>query len=361
MATSTLDASSHSFNDETTKSSTPTKYPSQFMLPIHRTSLYPTLYTSIDSQQTVLPTRPTSTTVQTAEINPLSPQKSTLPGMSSSLPSTCSDNTTSSISSIPLTARQTLTDPRLASRQSTDKVVYLESHAVKKALDKQKRHKTHAHSNRNSSVTHADYHLIPLISRDDHEQRTMGVSPLSTSTPSLFVSVTDCFHFGFDKHHQQTYIDLDENNNRLAFEHLQVSNELHERTQQIQSRQLRLRLREKRQRRTHEQANSKHNEQVSSTAVCQQARRLLNEHRLPSSFTCQLSNDVLNFFSYEYRHETRPHVKRMLVELVGVYIEKYRFERTTNEPVDEPSLESKSYVDRRASTGFYVTCLVCLM
>ena len=49
------------------------------------------------------------------------------------------------------------------------------------------------------------------------------------------------------------------NENKLAYEHIEISNELIQREKQLNSQQIRLRLREKRQRRMQQQINEKQN------------------------------------------------------------------------------------------------------
>ena len=50
----------------------------------------------------------------------------------------------------------------------------------------------------------------------------------------------------------------------------------------------------------------------------------MKDHQVSStSSTRQLSPDLFDFFSQEYKTETRSHVKQLIAELVGIFIEKY--------------------------------------
>jgi hypothetical protein len=141
---------------------------------------------------------------------------------------------------------------------------------------------------------------------------------------SLHISVIDCFHFGFKKSTDQLYIDLEENENQLAYEQIQMSNQLIQHEKELNSQEIRLHLREKRQRKIQEQIyEQKKNDLTSSKLFIHNGRKLLKEHQIITSSNNHISLELLDFFSYEYRHENRPHVKRILAELIGIFIEKY--------------------------------------
>jgi D-ribose pyranose/furanose isomerase RbsD len=159
---------------------------------------------------------------------------------------------------------------------------------------------------------------------------------LKNSSP-LYISVIDCFHFGLKKSTNQLYIDLEENENQLAYEQIEISNQLIQQKKQITSQEIRLHLKEKRQRKIQEHSyEQRKNDLTNSKFYIQNGRKLLKEHQIITSSDNQISLELLDFFSYEYQHENRPHVKRILAELIGVFVEKYglNYQQITSKPVE---------------------------
>jgi hypothetical protein len=291
---------------------TPPTYPSQFMIPSS------SLYTSFSNPQpsTIYRDPRLTRTVSSSETIPLSPQNSLVEKSLSS-------------KVIPLNSTSQLIDPRLQTLKQTRNIFYLETNAVKHALQQQKRLNNY-HDTKNNSITKkTHYTLIPFVSRSissDEYERNNQLSKNSSRTDysSLYISVIDCFRFGFEKSDNQLYIDLEQNENQLAYEQIKISSQLIQQEQQLNSQEIRLHLREKRQRKNEEQINQRKTYGSSNSKIyINNGRKLLKEHQVGASANNQISLELLDFFSYEYRHETRPHVKRILAELLGVFVEKY--------------------------------------
>jgi hypothetical protein len=127
----------------------------------------------------------------------------------------------------------------------------------------------------------------------------------------------------------QFYIDLEENENQLAYEQIQISNQLIEQEKELNSKEIRLHLREKQQKKMQEQINEqKKNDLANAKIHIHNGRKLLKEHQEINSMNNQLPVQLLDFFSWEYRNENRPHVKRILAELIGIFVEKYELDHT---------------------------------
>ncbi|CAF1244746.1 unnamed protein product [Adineta steineri] len=304
---------------------TPTKYPSQFMIP------YPTLYTSFSNIQPqsisnrdprLTPKNPPSETI------PLSPQDKLLLSSSKQL------------INIPLNSTSQLIDPRLQTLKQTHDIFYLETKAVKHALQQQKRLNNYCNSKNGILSRKTTYILIPFfiqpISLDEYER----MNKISKYTPkkeysSLHISVTDCFHFGFNKTDNEVYIDLEENQNQLAYEQIKISNQLIEHEKHLNYQERRLHLREKRQKKLQNHVNEPNKYELPNSKVyIDNGRKLLKQHQTTTSSYTHVSLELLDFFSYEYQHETRPHVKRILAELLGIFVEKYGLQSKETIPDD---------------------------
>ncbi|CAF1260744.1 unnamed protein product [Adineta steineri] len=362
--------------DTTTNDSTVTKYPNHFMVPYHR--LYSntplTVSTNIEDQQTncvqsISTTRDPRLLRARREISletiPLSPQHLLLERSQSecspSIKSTKSNSSdeyvliTRSTSSIyiPLNTSVVLIDPRLKTVKQTRNIFYLEFQSVKHALQQQKR-LNHYYDPKSGLPPKTSYTLVPYVIHevsnneyerllnDNHTDNMHKFTKHSNGIDysSLGVSVVDCFNFGLLKSttDNQLYIDLEQNENRLAYEQIEISNDLIQREKQLNSQQIRLRLREKRQRRIQQHINEKKNSKslsvspsssstsgVNTKLYVTNGRQLLKEHKVSTiSPNKTMSSDLLDFFSREYKNENRSHVKHLLAELVGVFIEKYQ-------------------------------------
>lgn len=403
--------------NSTTIESPKTKYPSHCMVPYHRVFSAPTLPLTISTEQPPMTT--TTTTTQqisssrdprlvrtkretTSETIPLSPQHllnerslSDGSGTTTKSSKTSSDELvlitkSSSIIYIPLNSSSSLIDPRLKTLKSTRNIFYLELQAVKHALQQQKR-LNHYYDPKSGLPPKTNYTLVPLLIRqvsineyerllnDDNNTYKFTKHSNGIDYSSLYVSVVDCFNFGFIKSPKtnQTYIDLEQHENKLAYEQIEISNELIQREKQLNSQQIRLRLREKRQRRMQQQMNEKQYTKSLSSIISPSitnskyyiasGRQLLKEHQISSSSSSEklsnmsLSTDLLDFFSREYKNENRLHVKHLLAELVGVFIEKYHIE--SNQSIkNQNSIEGKkktsflSYFERSFYFLFFSSC-----
>ena len=226
-------------------------------------------------------------------------------------------------------AMSSLDDPRLATFKHTRTVFYLEPNAVKHALQQQKRLKTYFLS-ASQCNTRTTYTVIPLITQTEEDY------------PPLCVSVTDCFHFGFQQTGNQIYIDLEDDENQLAYEELQISDRQTEQDKKSCAKADRLRARHKWQDKPQEAKETPDPCSSSPSEMYREkGRTLLESHTLLTPFHNQLSSQLVNFFSYEYRHENRPHIQDMLAELMGVLVEKYPFEHQTTEPQGNSTPESE--------------------
>jgi hypothetical protein len=350
-------------NSNATESPT-TKYPSHFMVPYHRVYSNPVMTTSSNTES---PQQQTNVTQQiihsrdprlvrtkretSSETIPLSPQhllneRSLSDG---SLPTktsrTSSDEPllitkSSSVIYIPLNSSVLLIDPRLKTLKQTRNIFYLELQAVKHALQQQKR-LNHYYDPKSGLAPKTSYTLVPFLIRqvsnheyehllnDDNNTYKFPKHSNGIDYSSLYISVDDCFNFGLTKSNQM-YVDLEQNENKLAYEQIEISNELIQREKQLNSQQIRLRLREKRQRRIQQQnfKSSLISPSLSNSKIyITNGRQLLKEYKTSTvSPNTHLSSDLLDFFSREYKNENRPYVKYLLAELAGVFIEKYHTE-----------------------------------
>jgi hypothetical protein len=362
----------------TIESPTTPKYPSHFMTPFHRAFSNPlVISTSTTEQQQHPPSQPSplplqisnsrdprllrtkrESTLISSETIPLSsqhpfPERSLSEG--SKPLKTSSDELvlitkSTSLIYIPLTSSTSLIDPRLKTLKQTRHIFYLELQAVKHALQQQKR-LNHYYDPKTGLPPKTSYTLVPFLVRhvsnneyerllnDDNNTYKFNKHSNGIDYSSLYISVDDCFNFGLSKplKTNQLYIDLEQNENKLAYEQIEISNELIQREKQLNSQQIRLRLREKRQRKMQQQINEKKNLKTSLTSPLSSAisstnsklhiatgRQLLKEHKISTiPENTYISNDLLDFFSREYKNENRPHVKHLLAELVGVFVEKY--------------------------------------
>lgn len=362
-----------------------TKYPSQFMVPYRRPYSHP-------SQNKALTIDPLSTGTslqiartrdprllraqrETASVSsetiPLSPQHLLLERALSDHPFTSKFIRTSPDDAplllrssslaitIPLNSNVTLTDPRLATMTSTRTVFFLELQAVKHAQQQQKR-LNHYHDAKSGLPPRTSYFLVPYLARQvsvdeyerlwNHDQTSLqwkGSSHTSDYS-SLHVAVVDCFNFGFSRTSsgEHSCIDLEEEENRIAFDQLETTSDLIEREGQLNSQHRRLRLRERRHRRRLQHINerrvtnsksssSSSNSPPASSIVSPHSkinivagRQMLKDYPLTSALpNAHVSSDLLEFLSREYRHETRCHVKHLLAELVGVFIGKYHLKQ----------------------------------
>ncbi|CAF3839686.1 unnamed protein product [Rotaria sp. Silwood1] len=115
---------------------------------------------------------------------------------------------TSTLISIPLNSSISLNDPRLKTFKQTRNIFYHELQAVKHALQQQKR-LNHYYDLKNGLTPKASYtvisYIIRQVSNDEYERL---LKP---------------------KTYNQMYIDFEQNENRLAYEQIEMSNELIER------------------------------------------------------------------------------------------------------------------------------------
>ena len=288
---------------------TPTKYPNQCLIPLTH------LYTSFGSSQT---DSPSMQKVSASETIPLSPSKSIQDHLSPSFKRTINEKQLLP-KDIPLNNSSNLIDPRLTTLKPTHQIFYLESKAVKRVRQQQKRLNQYCDS---SAKTH--YALIPFhirsISSDEYEQKNFSTK----TSPSLMISVIDCLQFGLKTSANQSCIDLDTDENQIAYQQIHRSNVLIEQERDLNSQEIRLHLREKRQRKVQEHIyQQKKNDLPNVKTYMQNGRKLLKEHQQTNPSKKEFSVELLDFFSYEYQHENRPYVKRILAELIGIFIEKY--------------------------------------
>lgn len=287
---------------------TPAKYPNQGLIP------FTPLYTSFCTSQT---DSPSIKKLITSETIPLSPVKS-IQDLSPSFKRTNNEKKLPP-KNIPLTHSSNLLDPRLSTLKQTHQIFYLESKAVKRVRQQQKRLNQYCDS---STKTH--YALIPFhihsISSEEYAKKN---SSTKTSS-SLMISVVDCLQFGLKTSANQSCIDLDENENLIAYQQIQRSNALIEQERDLNSQTIRLHLREKRQRKVQEEIHQQKKHDLANVKIyMQNGRKLLKEHQQTNPSKRDFSIELLDFFSYEYQHENRPYVKRILAELIGIFIEKY--------------------------------------
>ncbi|CAM4853860.1 unnamed protein product [Rotaria socialis] len=306
----------------------PNQYPTQLMLS----------FSSFSNLQQIANYRDPrlARTVTSSETIPLSPrtpihEKSQLDISLSTKPTVLAKRNPLTV--IPLNSKTKLIDPRVQSDKSKHHVFYLESQAVKHALQQQKRLNNY-HNSKNNTKPKTSYTLIPFtinsISLDEYESsKKVSNQSLPTDHSPLCISVVDYFHFGLKPKNNKLYIDLEENENRFAYEQINISNHLIERQKQLGSQEIRLQLRERGQRKM-DQFFNQHNKfySANSKLYVNAGRKFLKNHVAiaSSSSDHKISSELLDFFSYEYQSEERSHVKHLLAELIGVFVEKYGLE-----------------------------------
>lgn len=221
---------------------------------------------------------------------------------------------------IPLNSNEQLIDPRLKTLKQTHDIFYLEYKIFKHALQQQKRL-----NNYYGSKIKTHYILIPFHIHSISLNEYQRFNQQTKTSSELYISVIDCFHFGLKQTENQLYIDLEEYENQIGFKQIQISNQLIEQEKQLNSQEIRLQLKEKRLRKSQEQFyEEKKKELANSKFYIYNGRKLLKERQiLTTSNNKNISLELLNLFSYEYQHETRPHVKRILAEIIGIFNEKY--------------------------------------
>ena len=400
-----------------------TTYPRQFMVPFHRPYSHPsqnkalaidpstsTVSQTVHSRDPRLMKTKRETALISSETIPLSPQhlllERTLSDQSfsgrfirtSPEGSLILTRGSSAAIPIPLNAILSLTDPRLATMTSTRTIFFLELQAVKHALQQQKRLNQY-HDSKTGLAPKTSYILIPYetrqVSADEYERslndeqtsRQWKKSSHWSDYSSLHVSVVDCFSFGFSTTSTtvRSFIDLEEDENRIAFDQMKITSDLIERERQLNSQHRRLRLRERRHRRRQQQiterrlvkfksSSSSNSPPVSSLVsplskiTAASGRQMLKEYPLTCTLpNTHLSSDLLEFCSREYRHETRPQVKHLLAELVGVFIEKYhrshhpsKSDVHQNGEDQQPAAEGKIFLRIHFRTSIHFVCLLSI-
>ena len=249
----------------------------------------------------------------------------------------------SSLIHIPLNSFISLIDPRLKTIKQTRNIFYLELQAVKHAIQQQKRLNRYTNSK-------TSYTLIPFrirqVSNTDYQRLLNDNNNIyqfykhsnDIKYSLLHVSVIDCMDFSLTTNNH-TYIDLEKNQNKLAYEQIEKSNELIEREKQLNSRCIHLRLREKRQRKIQQQINERihyekpHFKTLTHSKLCvATGRQLLKQHKSSiKSPNTHISLDLLDFFSREYKNENQSHIKYLLAELAGIFTDKYHTEKQQTE------------------------------
>lgn len=214
---------------------------------------------------------------------------------------------------IPLGADASLVDPRRSTTRENRKICFLESRALRHAVEQQKRLNSCCRSV-DPTLVRTSYTLIPLIEQVERVDR------------SFDVQVADCLHFGFQTSDEQNCIDLSNDVNRLAFGQIELSNSLAAEKTRLHAQTMKLKLREKKQRKLQDELEQQRKFLPSPTRskiYIQNGRNALKHRRLPANFRAELNEEIVHFFAHEYQHETRPEMKRLLAELMGVFIEKY--------------------------------------
>ncbi|CAM4812404.1 unnamed protein product [Rotaria magnacalcarata] len=369
-----------------------TKYPHHLLVPYNRLRSNPSLSISpnTDQQQTTSIQQITNIrdprllrtkrelSLTSLETIPLSQENFTYERSSSS-GSLAINSTKSSLDSpllitkssalieIPLNSFTSLIDPRLKTVKNTRNIFYLELQAVKHALQQQKRLNTY-YDSKTGLTSKTNYAVIPYLTRQVSNDEYVRLLNDDSNTHKfhrysnridyslLNVSVIDCLNFGLVTSTMNNHIciDLDKTENKLASEQIEISNDLIQREKQINSQYIRLRLREKRQRKIQQQINERKNQDKSSRMsplplpnsklYLTTGRQLLKEHKSTTkSANTHVPSDLIDFFSLEYKNETRPHVKHILAELVGIFIEKYHNELNQKEETKERN-EEKNHI-----------------
>ncbi|CAF4739159.1 unnamed protein product [Rotaria sp. Silwood1] len=226
---------------------------------------------------------------------------------------------TSTLISIPLNSSISLNDPRLKTFKQTRNLFYLELQAVKHALQQQKR-LNHYYDLKNGLTPKASYtvisYIIRQVSNDEYERL---LKP---------------------KTYNQMYIDFEQNENRLAYEQIEIKIQ-----QQLNEKQY------------SNKSSSLINPLLSNTKLhITNGRQLLKERKLLiSTPNTNISSDILDFFSREYRNANRSHVKHILAKLVGIFIEKYHIKN--NETV-ENIVENHHSIQESITDDQTINCVV---
>lgn len=381
---------------ESTSELSTSKYPSHFMIPYHRVystpSVLPSLNIDTTLQQPLTPTNPIQSINNSRDPRLLRTKRETKSNSSDGVPSSPQQlfperslsngslkvpsdqlvlitKSTSTVY-IPQNSSGSLLDPRLKTSEETRSIFLLESQAFKHALQQQKR-LNHYYDPKSGLPPKTSYTLIPFqrrqVSIDEYErwihddQNTYKLNKHSNGMDysALHISVIDCFNFGLIKNipSDQIYIDLEQRENQLAYEQIEMSNQLIQRESQLNSQQIRLRLREKRQRRIQQQQQINVKQNVKSSSImgplsfkskfhATNGRHFLKEYSVSTNTpTTYLSSEILDFFAREYQNENRSHVKHLLAELTGIFIDKYQIGEQDTEP-NHSSTEGKILIDK---------------
>ena len=366
-------------HDSTANELSALKYPSQFLIPYQRLYSPPTPLTFSSNQQQ-LETKPLinlsrdprllraqhQTVPLSSDTAPLSPQHLNHDRLISNAAMSASSLRTSSDEAllltkpfatplvIPTNSSLALLDPRLPTCKATRHLCFMEPSSVKRALMQQKRLDQH-HDSKHGLPAKTSYAPVRLLlqevsdeeyarlQHDEHSSHTWNTYVNGFDCSSVHVSVVDCFKFGFTSTSPDDppFIDLEQSENQLAYEQIRVSDDLMQREKQLNSQEIRLRLREKRHHKLRQQHNERTNGEsdlpsqsngpatrigpLHARRYTAAGRQWLKEHRpaIPSTKT-HVPSELLEFFSREYRSESRAHVKHLLAELAGVLIEKYQ-------------------------------------
>ena len=237
----------------------------------------------------------------------------------------------------------------------------MDTSSVKRALIQQKRLDQH-HGAKHRLLSKTTYAPIRLsirevsdeeyarLQNDDHSDHTWNTYVNGFDCSSVHISVVDCLNFGFASASldDPSCIDLEQSENQLAYEQIRVADDLMKREKQLNSQEIRLRLREKRHQKLQQQLNERmagepdlpSESNGSGTRIgplhakryAASGRQWLKEHRpAVRSTDTHVPSELLAFLSREYRSESRAHVKHLLAELGGVLIEKYQLHGDQNE------------------------------
>lgn len=293
-------------------------------------------------------------------VTPTTEESSLVPKTTSSLPSTV----------IPLVSNVSLVDPRPKITDGSRMVALLDIQIFKFVMQQQRR-LNHYYESKTTVNRKTFYRPVPCQVRRvsvDQYQRLSNQNQLNGlvtgesqkhNYPLLNVSVVDFFEFGFSSASTtpSNYIELNSPESKLAYDQMEQSNDLIRRESQLNSQQIRLGIRENRQKKVREQMREIRSNLTKTSIQTKKyvisGRQFLKEYPVKTSENnTTVSKELLEFLSREYRHETRSNVKHVLAELVGIFVEKYGLDTSIGENPSTTTSEQERSMTNESMQSF---------
>lgn len=171
---------------------------------------------------------------------------------------------------------------------------------------------------RPSDRSSTNFSMIPFFNRTENGENC----PKSIQVKPFSIEVVDFFDLTQRTSTEENFIDLEDPKNGTIFEKLQLQEQKNRKTKRFRS----------------DESNSKNEQKAKKIRRddfkihFEKGRAALKSRTLKEDFQPKFSDEILDFFSNEYRRENRLHVKRILAELTGIFIEKYPQKLNEDQP-----------------------------